>query len=96
MPPRFQPQPRPNITAAAIGIEALAGDLGPRYRSASVRPTPMAMAPTTATDIMISGPYEFGEYSTNQDEAVADCLWRRRWANDFQGLRVWRRTSGCY
>jgi len=47
-------------------------------------------------DYGYSGPYEFGEYSTNQDESVADCLWRRRWANDFQGRRVWRRTSGCY
>jgi hypothetical protein len=46
-------------------------------------------------DYSFSGPYEFGEYSTNQDESVADCLWRRRWANDFQGRRVWRRTSGC-
>src|SRR6476659_5207298 len=43
-------------------------------------------------DYSYSGPYEFGEYSTNQDESVADCLWRRRWANDFQGRRVWRRT----
>ena len=47
-------------------------------------------------DYSYSGPYEFGEYSTNQDESVADCLWRRRWANDFQGRRVWRRRSGCY
>ena len=47
-------------------------------------------------DYSYGGPYEFGEYSTNQDESAADCLWRRRWANDFQGRRVWRRTSGCY
>jgi len=47
-------------------------------------------------DYSYSGPFEFGEYSINQDESAADCLWRRRWANDFQGRRVWRRTSGCY
>jgi len=46
-------------------------------------------------DYSYGGPYEFGENSTNQDDS-ADCLWRRRWANDFQGRRVWRRTSGCY
>ena len=42
-------------------------------------------------DYSFTGPYEFGD----QDESAADCLWRRRWANDFQGRRVWRRTSGC-
>ena len=47
-------------------------------------------------DYSFSGPYEFGEYYPSQDESAADCLWRRRWANDFQGRRVWRRTSGCY
>ena len=46
-------------------------------------------------DYSFSGPYEFGEYYTNQDHSEADCLWRRQWANDFQGRRVWRRTSGC-
>ena len=47
-------------------------------------------------DYGYSGPYQFYESYTDPDEAVADCLWRRRWANDFQGRRVWRRTSGCY
>ena len=47
-------------------------------------------------DYSYSGPYEFGEYAINQDESAADCLWRRRWANDFQGRRVWRRTTSCY
>ena len=42
-------------------------------------------------DYGFTGPHEFGD----QDESAADCLWRRRWANDFQGRRVWRRTSGC-
>ena len=42
-------------------------------------------------DYSFTGPYEFGD----QDESAADCLWRRRWANDFQGRRVWRRSSGC-
>jgi hypothetical protein len=42
-------------------------------------------------DYGFTGPHEFGD----QDESAADCLWRRRWANDFQGRRVWRRSSGC-
>ena len=36
-------------------------------------------------DYGYSGPYQFDGSYTDPDEAVADCLWRRRWANDFRG-----------
>ena len=47
-------------------------------------------------DYGYSGPYQFDESYAEPDESVADCLWRRQWADDFQGRRVWRRRSGCY
>ena len=46
-------------------------------------------------DYGLSGPYQFEESYIGPDDPGTDCLWRRQWANDFQGRRVWRRTSGC-